>query len=91
MLVYPHLIAALDALDDLDQLAADAGVTVGSLRILRAGGFAVSPDMRVRIARALGADPDELFRLPVELEAGLPAERFVTEPHALRIIDGGRS
>ena len=88
MLTYPALLAALDG-RDLDRFASDLGLTRPTLDALLAGGRAVPLGDRARIAHALRADVDELFRLVPDLEEALPAEpnRYVTDPTVLRLID----
>ena len=88
MLTYPTFVAALDG-HDLGQLAADSGIDVAEIEAIAAGGRAAPRSYRPRLARALGVDPAELFRLVDELEQALPPgdARFVTDPATLRTID----
>lgn len=95
MIAYPALIAAL-ADRDLDEVAAAAAIPAEHLAALAAGGRAPSPAIRDRLARALGANPVELFRavsrlerIDIDLEPALAAapSRCVTDPATLRLID----
>ena len=83
---YPALDAALEG-RDLDELAARTGVPADVIRSWVPGGLAATLSQRDRIARALGGNAIDLFRLDADLEAALPADRFVTDPATLRTID----
>lgn len=89
MIRYPAFIAAV-ADGDVEQLATRSGVPGGTIRAIVAGGIAPSLAMRDRLARALGANPIDLFRLEPHLEAALAGapSRYVTDPATLRNIDG---
>jgi hypothetical protein len=94
---YPALIAALEDLD-LDGLALASGVPTGTIRAILDGGIAPSLGVRFRLARALDANPADLFRTvsvfegtSADLEPAYPPDRFVTDPAALRLIDRARA
>lgn len=91
MIAYPTFVAAI-AERDVDELARAAGLSPATIHAIAAGGRAPSLAIRDRLARALGANPLELFRLDDDLEealAGAPT-RYVTDPTTLRIIDRPR-
>lgn len=83
--------AFIDAIADLDldALAAAAGVTVAEIEAIAAGTHAPSPANQLRLARALDANPVDLFRLDDAREQALAAapSRYVTDPATLRHID----
>lgn len=89
MLTYPNLISALTGVE-LEATAEASGLTPEILDAVLHRGVAASLSVRARLARVLAADPVELFRLTDELEAlldGAPS-RYVTDPAALRAVDG---
>lgn len=88
MLTYPNLIDAL-AGRDLNDLAAVSGVDADTIRDVAAGGWTAPFALRDRLARALDANPIELFRLEPELEQALASAptRYITDPAVLRVID----
>lgn len=89
MITYPILVATVDG-RDLDDLARAAGLRLAELEALLAGGRAASPATKERLARALAANPLDLFRLEAHLEEALAAapSRYITDPATLRKIDG---
>lgn len=91
MITYPTFVAALVDVD-LAGLADDADVPVATIRAILEGGRAASFGVRMKLARALDANPLELFRLDEDLEqalAGAPS-RYVSDPTTLRIVDRPR-
>ena len=91
-LSYPTLVAVVDG-RDVDELGAAAGVDPDALRDLIAGGLAAPFAIRDRLARALGANPVDLFRLPDELQQvkdDLGPAFYITDPATLRLIDRAR-
>ena len=96
MILYPAFVAALDGVD-LDDLAARSGVARSTIeaiaRPIGDGGIAATFTQRDRLARALDANPIELFRLDDDAEEALASapSRYVTDPAVLRIIDRAAS
>jgi hypothetical protein len=91
VITYPAFRAAV-AERDIDELAAAAAVPADAIRAIAAGGVTASFAYRDRLARALDANPIELFRLEPYLEealAGAPS-RYVTDPAVLRLVDQRR-
>jgi transcriptional regulator with XRE-family HTH domain len=85
---YPNFAAAIDGLD-VDELAARAGLNVDTLRELIAGGLSPTFAIRDRLARALDANPIELFRREDFVEEALAdaPTRYVTHTATLRLIE----
>jgi len=86
---YPTFTAMVAELD-AEQLAVMTGIPADTIRAIAGGGIAPSFAVKDRLARALDANPIELFRLDPALEqalAGAPS-RYVTDPPTLRQADG---
>lgn len=88
--LYPTLVAELGELsaDELLELAFRSGVSVPVIEAIVAGECGASLSVQMRIGYALGRNPLELFALDADLEAALPADRYVSDPATLRVIDG---
>jgi plasmid maintenance system antidote protein VapI len=86
--VRPAFVAAIEG-RDVDELAAAAHVSVEVMHQIIAGDRPATVSQRDRLARLLGGNADDLFRLEPDHDQALPVgpARFVTDPAALRVID----
>lgn len=92
MINYPLFAAALADVD-INALAQASGTPAETIEAIAAGGVAPSLGVRMRLARALDANPLELFRLDDDLEAALADveaqghHRHIDDPATLRLLD----
>lgn len=89
MNLYPALTAELEE-RGAEQLASLSGLSVETIEAIASGGRSAPFAERDRLARALGANPIDLFRCsdPVEeVRAHLGAAFYVTDAATLRKID----
>jgi hypothetical protein len=88
--LYPTLVAELEELTaaELEAVSFRAGVTVPVIEAIVAGRCGASLSVQMRLGYALRRNPLELFALDAELEGALPADRYVSDPATLRVIDG---
>jgi len=90
MVRYPLLNTAVV---DVDNVARMSGVPVDVLHAILAGDHAAGLADQMRIGRALGINPLELFALDDDIEAALADvvaqghPRYATDRAALRVID----